>query len=766
MDTRRLRVIVRGAVQGVGFRPFVYRLAHELGLKGWVNNSSQGVTLEVEGPPAPLEEFCARLRAEKPPRAILRRVETEELEPKGYTTFEIHRSEAEGEKTALVLPDIATCPECLKEIFDPRDRRYRYPFTNCTNCGPRFTIVEALPYDRPNTTMRKFKMCPDCQEEYENPLDRRFHAQPNACPECGPHLELWDPAGHLLAKRDEALRRAAQAIREGHIVAVKGLGGFHLVVDARDEAAVQELRERKRREEKPFALMYPSLEFIKAHCEVSELEEGLLTSPEAPIVLLRRTGRGRGREEIAPAVAPNNPYLGAMLPYTPLHHLLMAELGFPVVATSGNLSDEPICTDEREALRRLAGIADLFLVHNRPIARHCDDSVARVLDGHVVLLRRARGFAPLPVSLPASWPRPPGAMLAVGGHLKNTVALAVGREVFLSQHIGDLDTPEARRAFRRAVRDLPKLYERRPSRIVCDAHPDYASTQHAHALGKPVMRVQHHAAHVWACLAEHGLQPPAFGAAWDGTGYGLDGTVWGGEFFIVTAEGRTERVAHFRRFPLPGGETAIQEPRRTALGLLYAVFGEGAFALDLPPLRAFTRQQLRVLRKMLQRGVHSPETSSAGRLFDAVASILGLYQRTSFEGQAAMALEFLAEGASAEEGAYECAILDSDGGFVVDWEPLVQGILGDLKGDVPPAAIARRFHHGLAEAVVALAKRMELKNVVLSGGCFQNKLLTERTLQRLRAEGFEAYSPREIPPGDGGIALGQIAAAVWRLTGG
>jgi hydrogenase maturation protein HypF len=759
---RRWRFCIQGAVQGAGFRPFVYRLACELALKGRVNNSAQGVVIDVEGPPGKLKEFRQRLEAEKPPRALIQRVEFEELEPTGYTAFVIEHSDEAGEKTALILPDIATCSDCLKEIFDPHNRRYRHPFTNCTNCGPRFTIIEALPYDRPNTTMRIFPMCPNCQEEYENPLDRRFHAQPNACPQCGPHLELWDPRGRVLAEHDEALRLTAGAIRDGQIVAVKGLGGFHLVVDARDEAAVQELRERKRREEKPFALMYPSLEFIKAGCEVSKLEEQLLASPEAPIVLPRRTERGF--VEIAPAVAPNNPYLGVMLPYTPLHHLLMAELGFPVVATSGNLSDEPICIDEREALERLRGIADLFLVHNRPIVRHVDDSVVRVIDGRAVIVRRARGYAPLPISLSPSWPREKHTVLAVGGHLKNTIAIAAGQDVFISQHIGDLDTSQARRAFRKVIRDFQALYECKPNVIVCDAHPDYASTQHARALRLPIVEVQHHVAHVWACLAEHGLGPPSLGVTWDGTGYGLDGTVWGGEFFVVTAEG-FERVGRFRRFRLPGGEVAIQEPRRAALGLLYQLFGERAFEMNyLAPVRVFSQQELAILDKMLKQGVNAPITSSVGRLFDALASLLGLYQRTSFEGQAAMALEFAAEGAQTDEH-YPFAIIDCSSEIsVVDWGPIIQGILQDVRRGVPVAEIAQAFHNTLAETIVAVAKRVGLEQVVLSGGCFQNKSLAERALERLRAAGFMPYTHEQVPPNDGGIALGQIAAAHWKTA--
>ena len=770
---KRLRLRVRGAVQGVGFRPFVYRLARELDLKGFVRNSPQGVTIEVEGPPSKLEEFRARLEAERPPRAVVQRVECEEREPRGEAAFVIETSDAAGAKTALVLPDIATCPECLQEIFDPRDRRHRYPFTNCTNCGPRFTIIERLPYDRPNTTMRAFAMCPRCREEYENPLDRRFHAQPNACPECGPHLELWAPDGTLIATHDDALKRTAEAIRGGRIVALKGLGGFHLIVDARDGRAVTELRRRKRRGEKPFALMYPSLDLLRAHCRVAPEEERLLTSPEAPIVLLRRSPRGE--HEVAEAVAPENPYLGAMLPYTPLHHLLLKELGFPVVATSGNLSEEPICTDEREALTRLKGIADLFLVHNRPIARPCDDSVVRVIDGRAVVLRRARGYAPLPVSLPESWPVPARpssgsgssssseARLAVGGHLKNAVALAIGREVFLSQHVGDLDAPETRRAFLRAIRDLAKLYERELAVVVCDAHPDYASTQHARTLGKPLVRVQHHVAHIWSGVAEHDVKLPALGVAWDGTGYGLDGTVWGGEFFILNEKGRAERVAHLRRFRLPGGERAVKEPRRAALGLLYELLGERAFEQEqnVPTLRAFAPRELSALRRMLERGVNAPWTSSAGRLFDAVASLLGVRQRVSFEGQAAMALEFWAEGTADAAGAYPFAIIESKGVSVVDWGPLVRAILNDQQQSVPVERIARGFHEALAAAIVEVARRVGLERVVLSGGCFQNKLLVELALQKLRAEGFVPFAHERVPPNDGGLALGQIAAAVW-----
>lgn len=742
---QRLRLVIRGAVQGVGFRPFVYRLATEIGLRGWVLNSAQGVFIELEGEQPLLQQFVKRLHAEMPPRASIQSLEQSVLEPVGYRTFEIRHSEEAGEKSALILPDIATCPDCLREILDPTNRRYRYPFTNCTNCGPRYSIIESLPYDRPNTTMRAFTMCGRCREEYENPLDRRFHAQPNACPECGPHLELWDERGNVLASHEEALRRAEDAIREGHIVAVKGLGGFHLVVDARNDTAVRRLRQRKRREEKPFALMYPTLQMVKAHCLVDEAEERVLGSPESPIVLLRR----QRDNAVAPSVAPHNPFLGVMLPYTPLHRLLMHDLGFPIVATSGNLSDEPICTDEHEALHRLAGIADLFLVHNRPIARHVDDSVVRVLSGREMVLRRARGYAPLPVLVKE--PLPP--LLAVGAHLKNTVALSVGRQVFISQHIGDLETPQALQAFRRVIADVKGLWEHQPQAVACDLHPDYLSTQTALRMGLPVVQVQHHYAHVLAGMAENEVSPPVMGVSWDGTGYGTDGTVWGGEFLLVTDMGY-ERFAHLRAFRLPGGDRAIKEPRRSALGVLYEIFGEGA--LDrLGDL--FSQHEGHLLRQMLGQGINSPITTSAGRLFDAVASLVTRRKAVSFEGQAAMELEFLAHAVQGDES-YPFAFLEGVP-HVLDWSPMVQAILEDLRQGVEPPRIALRFHNTLVEMTVAVAKAAGAERVVLSGGCFQNAYLTEQAVHRLGEEGFRAYWHQRVPPNDGGIALGQVVGA-------
>ncbi len=769
----RLKVIIHGAVQGVGFRPFIYRLSTELGLQGWVLNSSQGVFIEVEGERPVLEEFLLRIEREKPPRAIIHSLEFSFLDPVGYPDFVIRHSEEAGEKTVLILPDIATCPECRREVGDPGDRRYRYPFTNCTHCGPRFTIIRALPYDRPNTSMAHFPLCPDCRREYEDPLDRRFHAQPVACPACGPQVALYSGDGRLQSARhlagDEAIQEAAQAVREGRILAMKGLGGFLLIVDARDEAAVQRLRERKHREEKPLALLYPTLEMVKKHCFVSPLEERVLTSPESPIVLLRRREQEPGFSEkpgsyrVCGAVAPENPYLGVMLPYTPLHDLLMQELGFPVVATSGNRSDEPICIDENEARERLDGMADLFLVHNRPIVRHCDDSIVRLVLGQELVLRRARGYAPLPVLLKHEVPP----ILAVGPYLKNTIALSVGRQVFVSQHVGDLDTPEACAAFERVIADLIRLYEVEPAAIAHDLHPDYFSTQWAQraACDDPIelVAVQHHHAHLASCLAENEVEGSALGVTWDGTGYGLDGTVWGGEFLWGDASS-FERVAHLRTFRLPGGDAAVKEPRRTALGVLWEHFGPEALEWeDLAPVAAFSSRERRLLRQMLERGVNSPVTSSAGRLFDAVAALVGLRQKARFESQAAMMLEYAVDETVTE--AYPLPILNSQISnpnsrpLVLDWGPLLEALLADLRRGVSVGVMAARFHNALVEGTVAVAWTLEAERAALSGGCFQNRILLERGYHRLTEAGIRVYVHQRIPPNDGGIALGQLAVA-------
>jgi hydrogenase maturation protein HypF len=762
-SSQRLRLAIQGAVQGVGFRPFLLRLATELSLVGWVCNTARGVLLEVEGDSLQLQDFLARLEQDKPVHADIQGVESAFLEPAGYTTFQIRPSDGEGAKRTLILPDYATCRECVREIFEPKNRRYQYPFTNCTHCGPRFSIIEALPYDRPNTTMRGFTMCPACRVEYENPLDRRFHAQPNACPRCGPQLELWDAGGKILAIHHQALLQAADLLRGGAIVAVKGLGGFHLLVDARLEDAVRALRSRKGREAKPFALMCPNLEAAKRLCEVSAQEEELLCSPESPIVCLRRLPASAA--EVAPSVAPDNPYLGIMLPYTPLHHLLMDELGVPIVATSGNLSEEPICTDEHEAIHRLAGLAEVFLVHNRPIARHVDDSVVRVLLGRELVLRRARGYAPLPIRLAEPIP----SVLAVGAHLKNTIALSLGRDVFVSQHIGDLETAQAFAAFQEVGKSLRQMYDLRPSAVVCDRHPDYLSTQFAQKSGLPLVAVQHHYAHVLACMAENHLNGTVLGVSWDGTGYGLDHTIWGGEFIRVTQSG-FHRVAHLRTFSLPGGEKAVRQPRRTALGLLYEIFGGDLFTMrHLAPLQAFTPAEVAVLRTMLQKNINTPRTSSAGRLFDAIAALIGLHEIVQFEGQAAQHLEFALDGIETNER-YNVDILDSSASslqapLIVDWAPLVRGMLDDIRRRVERGRIAAKFHNTLVEAIITVARRVGEERVVLTGGCFQNKYLTERAVNRLQSEHFCAYWHRQIPPHDGGIAVGQIVAAARERLG-
>ena len=755
----RIALDVRGAVQGVGFRPFIYRLATGLQLTGWVRNCSEGVRIEVEGPGESVEAFVRRLAREAPPLSDIQRITRTPLAPAGGRAFVIAASETGGEPRVVVLPDLAICPDCLRELHDPADRRYRYPFINCTNCGPRYSIIEALPYDRSRTTMAAFALCPRCRAEYEDPADRRFHAEPTACPTCGPHLEVWDGTGAILAVRDEALGRAADAVRRGEILALKGLGGFQLLVDAANADAVERLRRRKGRPHKPFALMYPTLDLISRHCRVSPVEETLLTAPAAPIVLLSR--HSGVRPAIADGVAPGRATLGVMLPYTALHVLLIEELGMPLVATSGNLSDEPICTEGREAVTRLADVADLFLVHDRPIARPVDDSVVRVIAGDPVVLRAARGYAPLAVPVEADLPP----LLAVGGHLKNAVAVARTDQIVLSQHVGDLDTDLSRQVFTRTRTALTQLYALTPAVTVCDLHPDYATTRAADAGGNPVIRVQHHYAHVLAAMAESRLQPPVLGVAWDGTGYGPDGTVWGGEFLRVTADGFV-RTAHLRTFGLPGGEAAVREPRRSALGVLFELFGNTVLARDdLAPVRATTPLERRVFAAMLRGGINTPRTSSAGRLFDAMASLLDLTQRASYEGQAVAALEdAVAECSGRERYPFdlrgdlgECGILD--------WGPLIEAVLADLERGAVLPVIADRFHGTLAEMIVAAARDAGEPRVILTGGCFQNAVLTARASARLAEEGFQVIRHRRIPPNDGGLAVGQAMAAAqgrWR----
>jgi hydrogenase maturation protein HypF len=771
MSCQRARIAVSGAVQGVGFRPFVYRLANELRLSGWVANSAQGVLIESEGEENRLAEFITRLETEKPRHALIHELQHSCVAPVHDRGFEIRESAANGATTAFIMPDLATCEHCLRELFDPTDRRYLYPFINCTHCGPRFSIIEALPYDRPNTSMKRFALCAECEREYDDPANRRFHAQPNACPRCGPRLELWDRSGVVLYSQNEALLATAAAIRRGEIVALKGIGGFQLIVDARNDDAINRLRASKRREEKPFAVMFPSVQAIEACCCLGDLERRLLLSPASPIVLARKVSTER---TMAASVAPDNPFLGLMLPYSPLHHLLLRLLEFPIVATSGNLSDEPICTDEREALRRLAEIAGLFLVHNRPIVRHVDDSVVRIIAGREMILRRARGFAPLPIELPSPLPLSDSGsatqtvcpILAVGAHLKNSVALGLGTQAFLGQHIGDLQTVEAYSSFQRSAVDLPHLYDAPAQIIAHDLHPDYLSTKFALDLatasatntgGQPhAVPVQHHYAHVLSCMAENELASPALGVAWDGTGFGTDGTIWGGEFLSIN-ETSFERFAHFRQFRLPGGDAAAKQPRRSALGLLYEIFGSDLFRqTGSPGLLHFSPTELRMLEPMLAEGINSPVTSSAGRFFDAIASLLELRPNSTFEAQAAMELEFAAAPGINDSYPFH---LSNGRPAVFDWQPMILQILHELRQGQCCAIISAKIHNTLVQLIVAVAHRAGEQDVLLSGGCFQNQYLTERAIRRLREEGFTPYWHSQVPPNDGGIALGQVMAA-------
>ncbi|MFH1892487.1 MAG: carbamoyltransferase HypF [Candidatus Zixiibacteriota bacterium] len=753
----RLRIVAKGLVQGVGFRPFVHRLASDIGLPGWVRNSAEGVQIELEGGIEKLDEFVSRLQAERPPRSHIDELVTETLTLVGYSRFKVRESHDDcSTGITQITPDIATCSECIQDVFDPGNRRYRYPFTNCTNCGPRFSIIQSLPYDRVNTTMNKFPMCGECRDEYENPENRRFHAQPNACPNCGPHLELWDGDGKVVAMNDQALVDACAFVTRGRIVALKGLGGFQLVVDAGNEDAVKYLRKRKARMDKPFALMCPSLRVARNHCELSHAEMHLLASPESPIVLLKRkSGTHREPSSISHQIAPDSPYLGVMLPYTPLHHLIMADLKSPVVATSGNLADEPICTDERDALVRLSRVADYFLVHDRPIARQMDDSIVQHVAGSEMVLRSARGYAPVTIRL-----RKPGAeCLAVGSHLKNTVAISDGRNACLSQYIGDLSTKRALDVLSGETKSLASIYRIRPRKVCCDEHPDYNSARFAASLGQPIAQVQHHFAHILSCMAEHDLGAPVLGVSWDGTGLGTDGTIWGGEFLRVTERGFT-RAAHLRPFPLPGGDIAVREPRRSAIGLLYEIFGDALFATDnVKSVKAFCESERRILRRMLERSLNAPRTSSAGRLFDAVASITGICQTASFEGQAAMKLQFAAEAGGDMSESYEYRLVDSCIPYSLDWEPMIRGILHDMQESIPVDTIAARYHRTLVNMILSVAGRIGERRVVLTGGCFQNRLLVEQSVSALQASGFEPYWHRRIPPNDSGIAMGQIFMA-------
>lgn len=742
---RRLILRINGAVQGVGFRPFVYRTAKKLNLKGYVLNDTNGVVIEADGSPEELDAFLLIINKDRPPLAHIFSQEISYGMPAGFIDFSIKESKGIGRRDVLIIPDIATCDQCRHELLDPGDRRYLYPFINCTNCGPRFTIIERLPYDRANTTMKNFTMCTECRIEYDDPSNRRFHAQPNACPLCGPQVRLYRSDGILISEKRDAIGLVLEEIKNGSVAAVRGIGGFHLICDATNDKSVRLLRERKRRQEKPFAVMFRDIAHIKGHADISVMEEALLLSPERPVVLVRKKEGG-----LSPAVAPGLKSIGAFLPYSPLHHILLGKLESPVIATSGNLSDEPIVKDNEDAFEKLAAFADYILVHDRPIRRRCDDSVVKAIGGFPTPLRRSRGYAPLPVRLPFKLRNK---VLAAGGFYKNTIAIGFEDKVIMSQHIGDIGTVDAIDYFDEAVRDICGIYDFNPEVIAHDLHPAYETTRWALSQ-EGVMRVgvQHHFAHVVSCMAENGLNNEVLGVAWDGTGYGDDNTLWGGEFLVSDYDGY-KRLLNLRPIRLPGGEMAIKEPRRVALSILFELFAEGCLDMDMPALRSFGKKETDILFRAWKLGINSPYSSSAGRLFDAVASILGLRQRLDYEGQAAMMVEDLYSPDIKD--AYPFRV--SNG--VIDWGPVFTAMLGDREKEKIPS----RFINTLAEIVLMAARTAGLKDVCLSGGVFQNNPLTTRVIELLSPE-FNVFTHRKVPPNDGCIALGQaVAGGMKRL---
>ncbi len=753
------KIHVTGVVQGVGFRPFVYQLAHTHGLTGWVLNTSAGVEMEVEGPPEALRRFVGDLENQSPPLAKIESIAATDHPPRGYQQFEIRRSLSQEGEYQLISPDIATCRDCLAELLDPRDRRYRYPFTNCTNCGPRFTIIEDIPYDRPLTTMRDFVMCPRCQAEYEDPLDRRFHAQPNACPVCGPQLTLTNADGTSISVTDE-ITATVQLLEQGKILAIKGLGGFHLACDATNDMAVRRLRERKRRPAKPMAVMMATMDHIRAHCVVSDEEERLLTSPQCPIVLLR----WKPTSTVSPLVAPGNRYLGVMLPYTPLHHVLLREIDRPLIMTSGNLSEEPIATGNEEALVRLGGIADHFLFHNRDIYARYDDSVWMVAEERAQPLRRSRGYAPFPIRLPFRARQ----VLACGTELKNTFCATKDEYAFLSQHIGDMENLETLEHFQTSIALYERLFRLEPETVAYDLHPDYLATRYALSLGssKRLVPVQHHHAHIVSCMVDNGVQEPVIGVALDGTGYGMDGQIWGGEFLVADAHG-FRRAAHLQYVPLPGGEASIRRPYRMAISHLLSLLGDEGLESGLPVVGDVDPLEVEVIKQQVAKRMNTPLTSSCGRLFDAVSAVLGFQGEASYEGQAAIQLEMMAY--DVDDGAsYPFAIVQQDGAEVIRLSTTWQGILHDLRAGVPAEVMASRFHNTVAQMIVhvcaGISEENGLRSVALSGGCFQNRLLLARTTGLLREAGFHVLTHHQVPCNDGGVSLGQAVIAHSRCA--
>ena len=783
----RVLVRVQGIVQGVGFRPFIYQLALHHGLNGWVRNQPDGVEIEVSGPAKPVSEFIGDISGKAPPLARIINIETEYLPFTAYDSFSIIKSSAQQTRSTLISPDVCTCEDCLRELLDPRDRRFRYPFTNCTNCGPRYTIIKDIPYDRDKTTMAHFAMCPECRREYEDPLDRRFHAQPNACWECGPQVWLETPGGEKPADRDDALQKAVELLATGSILAIKGLGGFHLAVNATDEAAVSRLRSRKIREEKPFAVMFSSIEEIRRHCFVTEAEEKLLLSQARPIVLLKKRGRPAPEQEclppevappfdkggqggfsaqqgcaIAPSVAPKNRCLGAFLPYTPLHFLLFENAPCKaLVMTSGNQSDEPIVMENKGARSRLQGIADYFLLHDREIYMRCDDSVIRVIGGTPRPLRRARGYVPFPVFMRDRAP----SVLGTGAELKNAICITRGTEAFLSQHIGDLENLETLGSFEHAISHLEKLLEIKPELIVHDLHPDYLSTRWAlRQGGLPRIAVQHHHAHIAAVIAERRLEGPVIGLALDGTGFGTDGTIWGGEVLRVDNTG-FERLGHFRQVLLPGGDKAVKQPWRMALSYLWSLDRENLERRFADVLARWPAREQRIIAQMLAGRINSPATTSCGRLFDAVSALCGIRNSVNYEGQAAIELE---QAIEPDDGSYEGTITSgNEGMFVIDPFPMIEAVIEDVRRNCSVGKIAARFHNGivnlLAEAGSLALQRTGLNQIAFSGGVFQNAYLAERLEKKLSGLGFEVYGHIEVPANDACIALGQAYIGAQKL---
>ncbi|OGN96189.1 MAG: carbamoyltransferase HypF [Chloroflexi bacterium RBG_13_51_36] len=760
-------ISVRGIVQGVGFRPFVYGLAVKHNLKGWVYNTSEDVRIEVEGSAEAIKQFERELKTKPPPLAHIEDTTVEYHSPVGYKNFEIRKSQAQTGKYQLVSPDVATCQACLDELLNPEDRRYRYPFTNCTNCGPRFTIIESMPYDRPRTTMRHFQMCPQCQAEYDNPLDRRFHAQPNACPKCGPQIQLVDDRGNVVTKSNP-ITEASEFLKEGKIVAVKGLGGFLLACDATNGTAVKTLRQRKNRPSKPLAIMVATVDEARRHCYVSPEEERLLTSPQSPIVLMK----WKKNSSVSREVAPNLRFLGIMLPYTPLHHTLLRDTGLPLVMTSGNLSEEPIARDNDEALRRLSGIADYFLVHNRDIYSRYDDSVTMIERGMPQLVRRARSYAPYPIRLPFETRQ----VLGCGAEEKNTFCLTKDNYAFVSQHIGDMENMETLEHFDNTISLYKRLFHVEPEIVAHDLHPDYLATKYARDLGESGIRlipVQHHHAHIASCLADNGLESPVIGVAFDGTGMGADGSIWGGEFLVADYRG-FRRAGHLEYLRLPGGTAAIRRPYRIAIGYIITLLGENALNAVIaseakqPRLASsgqITEVEVEIIKRQIERKINSPLNSSMGRLFDAMSALLGIKGEIDYEGQAAVELEMAAheEDYVHIQENYPYRIAKEEGVGVVRLGDMLSAVIEDSHQGVLKGMISVKFHNTVArmtnEMCRLIADATGIEQVALSGGVFQNRLLLRKTVSLLESNGFRVFTHRQVPCNDGGISLGQAVIA-------